>query len=112
MPYVTPRQAANALGVNPRTFARWSEDGKIKTIKTDSGQRRYDIASYLKQKSATTELTRPLTKLPVKAPCVDALDETQRAAFPWRVKCQIPMTFYFIVTSVYKYSGNRCYEVQ
>jgi len=28
------------------------------------------------------------TKLCVKAPRVYALDETQRAAFPWRVKCK------------------------
>ena len=63
MPYVTPRQAANALGVNPRTLARWSEEGKIKTIKTESGQRRYDLADYLKQKSDTTEPTRSHTVL-------------------------------------------------
>jgi excisionase family DNA binding protein len=63
MPYVTPREAANALGVNPRTLARWSEDGKIKAIKTEAGQRRYDLAEYLKQKSGTTELARPSTVL-------------------------------------------------
>jgi putative resolvase len=63
MPYVTPRQAAIALGVNPRTLARWSEDGKIKAIKTESGQRRYDLASYLKQKSGTTEPLRNHTVL-------------------------------------------------
>jgi DNA-binding transcriptional MerR regulator len=61
MPYVTPTEAANAVGVNPRTLARWSEDGKIKVIKTEAGQRRYDIAEYLKQKSGTTELARPST---------------------------------------------------
>lgn len=63
MPYVTPREAANALGVNPRTLARWSEDGKIKAIKTEAGQRRYDLASYLKQKSGITEPDRASTVL-------------------------------------------------
>ena len=31
----------------PRTLVRWEQDGKINAIKTPSGQRRYDIDSYI-----------------------------------------------------------------
>ena len=78
MPYVTPREAANALGVNPRTLARWSEDGLIKTIKTDAGQRRYDIAEYLKQKSGTTELARRSTVLYARVSTSSQRDDLKR----------------------------------
>jgi len=78
MPYVTPREAANALGVNPRTLARWSEDGKIKAIKTEAGQRRYDIAEYLKQKSGTTELARRSTVLYARVSTSSQRDDLKR----------------------------------
>ncbi|MEG3875488.1 IS607 family transposase [Microcoleus sp. Z1_B5] len=78
MPYVTPREAANALGVNPRTLARWSEDGLIKTIKTEAGQRRYDIAEYLKQKSGTTELARRSTVLYARVSTSSLIDDLKR----------------------------------
>ncbi|XZO02378.1 MAG: IS607 family transposase [Microcoleus sp.] len=78
MPYVTPREAANALGVNPRTLARWSEDGLIKVIKTPAGQRRYEIAEYLKQKSGTTELARPSTVLYARVSTSSQRDELKR----------------------------------
>lgn len=47
--YVTPKEATQVLGVNERTLRRWEADGKIKTIKTPSGQRRYDITGYTTQ---------------------------------------------------------------
>lgn len=78
MAYVTPREAANALGVNPRTLARWSEDGKIKAIKTEAGQRRYDIAEYLKQKSGTTELARRSTVLYARVSTSSQRDDLKR----------------------------------
>lgn len=44
--YVTPKEAAKVLGVHRRTLSRWETSGKIKAIKTPSGQRRYDVESY------------------------------------------------------------------
>ena len=55
--YVTPRVAAKALGVNARTLARWEASGKIKAIKTDSGQRRYDLEAYLRS-HGQSEITK------------------------------------------------------
>jgi len=43
--YVPARVATAKLGVCLRTLLRWEEAGKIKTIKTPNGQRRYDTSS-------------------------------------------------------------------
>ncbi len=43
--YLKPREAAEYLGVNVRTLARWENKGIIQAIKTPSGQRRYDVES-------------------------------------------------------------------
>lgn len=45
--YVPARKAQLALGVTLKTLLRWEESGKIKTIRTPNGQRRYDIDSVL-----------------------------------------------------------------
>lgn len=45
--YVPARVATAKLGVSLRTLLRWEEAGKIQTIKTPNGQRRYDIDSIL-----------------------------------------------------------------
>ncbi|WP_152588883.1 IS607 family transposase [Nostoc sphaeroides] len=49
--YVKPNEAANTLGVCLRTLRRWEAEGKISTVKTPSGQRRYDIERFIKQES-------------------------------------------------------------
>lgn len=43
--YVSPRIAAQRLGVSTRTLERWEEAGKIKAYRTPTGQRRYDLNS-------------------------------------------------------------------
>jgi putative resolvase len=45
--YVPARVATTKLGVCLATLLRWEEGGKIKTIKTPNGQRRYDIDSVI-----------------------------------------------------------------
>ena len=45
--YVPARVATAKLGVTLRTLLRWDEAGKIKTIKTPNGQRRYDLDSVI-----------------------------------------------------------------
>ncbi|MEK0179882.1 MAG: IS607 family transposase [Oscillatoriales cyanobacterium] len=49
--YVKPKVAANTLGVCLRTLRRWEANGNISTVKTPSGQRRYDIEKFIKQES-------------------------------------------------------------
>lgn len=49
--FVKPNEAANTLGVCLRTVRRWEAEGKINTVKTPSGQRRYDIEKFIKEES-------------------------------------------------------------
>ena len=46
MKYVTPQKAAEYLGVSIGTLRRWDDQGKIKTIRTPGGQRRFCISEY------------------------------------------------------------------
>ena len=55
MQYLPSREAANILGLHPHTLRRYADTGIIPSIKTQSGQRRYDVQSYLgKSKNSTT----------------------------------------------------------
>jgi excisionase family DNA binding protein len=45
--YITSREAAKQLGCHPNTLRKWANEGKISHIKTESGQRRYNIEAYL-----------------------------------------------------------------
>ena len=47
MEYIVSRKAAKILGVHPNTLRKWAKEGKIKYIKSASGQNRYDINNYL-----------------------------------------------------------------
>jgi excisionase family DNA binding protein len=38
---LTPAHAAAALGVAPRTVARWSDAGRLGAVRTPGGHRRY-----------------------------------------------------------------------
>ncbi|NJS10873.1 MAG: IS607 family transposase [Microcoleus sp. CSU_2_2] len=45
--YVTPREACKLLSVSEKTLRNWDEAGRIKTLRTPTNQRRYDIDSVL-----------------------------------------------------------------
>lgn len=47
MEYIVTRKAAKILGVHPNTLRKWAKEGKIKYIKSASGQRRYNVDDYL-----------------------------------------------------------------
>ncbi len=55
MKYVTPKEACNYLGVSISTLRRWDKQGKIKSIRTPGGQRRFCILEY-EQKAKPTIL--------------------------------------------------------
>ena len=55
MQYLPSRQAAKILGLHPHTLRRYADAGIIPSIRTQSGQRRYDVQTYLgKSKNSTT----------------------------------------------------------
>ena len=55
--FVKPRVATEILGVDVRRLVKWEQSGQINAIKTPSGQRRYDIDSYIKSTPAVTKKT-------------------------------------------------------
>lgn len=54
--YVTSREACKILGVHANTLRNWANANKIKYYTTESGQRRYDIQDYLKEKQGTAQV--------------------------------------------------------
>lgn len=49
--YVTPREAMQILQVSEKTLRDWDKAGRIRTIRTPAGHRRYDIDSVLSPES-------------------------------------------------------------
>lgn len=47
--YVKISKASKLLGVHAQTLRRWDKDGKLKTIRTPSGQRLIDVSEFLEQ---------------------------------------------------------------
>lgn len=53
--FVSSQKACEILGVHPNTLRTWADHGKIEYIRTPSGHRRYDVASYLRAGSGSTK---------------------------------------------------------
>jgi len=47
MKFVPSRKAREILGVHENTLRRWADEGKIRHIKTEAGQRLYDTDSFV-----------------------------------------------------------------
>lgn len=45
--YLPSRKAAQILGLHPNTLRKYADEGRIQNIKIASGQRRYNVDSYL-----------------------------------------------------------------
>ncbi|WP_041596179.1 IS607 family transposase [Halothece sp. PCC 7418] len=54
MSYVSPQEASKQLGVSVSTLRRWDKEGKIKSIRTPGGQRRFSISEYEDQTEKPT----------------------------------------------------------
>ena len=53
MTYVSVRKASKLLDYTPDHLRRLANAGKIDTIRTGGGHRRYDVEEYIKSKSKT-----------------------------------------------------------
>lgn len=51
--HVTPKEASEDLGVSITTLRRWDKDGKIKSIRTPGGTRRFGVIDYEKDTKPT-----------------------------------------------------------
>jgi len=47
MIYVTSKEASKQLGLHPNTLRHYADNGTIKSYRTESGQRRYNVEAYL-----------------------------------------------------------------
>jgi predicted site-specific integrase-resolvase len=54
MAYVPLRKAVEFLGLHPHTLRKYADEGKIKSIKNEAGQRLYDVESYQRGATRTT----------------------------------------------------------
>lgn len=52
--YLRSKDAARMLGMHPNTLRKLANEGKIHHIKTESGQRRYDVSSFIGESKPET----------------------------------------------------------
>ncbi len=57
--YITPIEAQKRYGYHPKTLSRWADNGKIQSIKSPGGHRRYLVESLEKVVAAIDD--RPVT---------------------------------------------------
>jgi predicted site-specific integrase-resolvase len=53
--FIKPSDAAKRLGVSLHTLRRWEKKGLIEAIRTDNGQRRYNVDDYVERKGIKTD---------------------------------------------------------
>ncbi|MGI0481049.1 MerR family DNA-binding transcriptional regulator [Geminocystis sp. CENA526] len=52
--YVSAAEASKALGVSTQTLRNWDKTGKISTIRTPTGLRRYELSSVMGESKEIT----------------------------------------------------------
>lgn len=57
---LTPSEVADRFGVDPKTVSRWAKSGKLHTVRTLGGHRRYDSAQVDALLSGSEEGTQSL----------------------------------------------------
>jgi len=50
--YTTSKKTCEALGIHPNTLRGYADAGKIKSIRTEGGHRRYALEEYLARKAS------------------------------------------------------------
>ena len=55
---VPSRVAASELGVHPNTLRNWANAGRIKVVKTKTGQRRYDLSTLVDDPNRSSEASK------------------------------------------------------
>lgn len=53
--YMTSKKTVQTLGVSAVTLRRWSKLGKIQFIRTDAGQRLYNVTEYIERQKNTLQ---------------------------------------------------------
>ena len=71
--YKTPRETSEILGISIDRLRRLAENGTISTIRTQGGQRRYDVQGYLDEQTGTDITTVGYCRVSGKGRPADAL---------------------------------------
>ncbi|MBK5930894.1 IS607 family transposase [Halochromatium salexigens] len=82
--YVPSREASKILGLHANTLRKYADEGRISTYRTASGQRRFDVDSYL---GATVETTPTVVcycraSSPAQKPDLERQVQSMRERFP------------------------------
>jgi len=76
------RKAARILGVHPNTLRRWADQGKINHVRTDAGQRLYDVEGYLGKVEQPIGICYCRVSSPKQRDDLERQIECMRARFP------------------------------
>jgi predicted site-specific integrase-resolvase len=55
--YINAKEARKILGVTTRTLVYWDTDGKVRTIRTKGGQRRYLLEDILQKSNKSSQIS-------------------------------------------------------
>lgn len=75
--FLTPSEAAELLGVHPRTLSRWEQAGQLHVIRTVGGHRRYRRSEVMAVRASAREVPTGAT---IDAPAVGAVPSPSRKA--------------------------------
>jgi excisionase family DNA binding protein len=80
---LTPAEVARLFRVDPKTVARWEKDGRLASVKTLGGHRRYprsQITRVLNAGTGSTEVVRALEEVHALALDVGAMGDAGHVA--------------------------------
>jgi len=82
MKYLPSREAGKILGLHPNTLRRYANNGTIESFRTESGQRRYNVAAYLGLQKQTTTICYCRVSSPKQRDDLDRQVEFMRSRYP------------------------------
>ena len=82
MKYLPSREAGKILGLHPNTLRRYANNGTIESVRTESGQRRYNVAAYLGLQKQTTTICYCRVSSPKQRDILERQVEFMRSRYP------------------------------
>ncbi|MDY6992040.1 MAG: IS607 family transposase [Pseudomonadota bacterium] len=76
------RKAAEQLGCHPNTLRKWANEGKIPYIKTESGQRRYNVEAFIGKRASAKTLCYCRVSSPKQRDDLERQIEFMRERYP------------------------------
>lgn len=64
--FVSRQKALQTLGISPMTLLKLANDQKIEIIKTDGGQRKYNVEKYILNNKVNAKVIQPIKNIPIK----------------------------------------------